>query len=289
MASTLDQRNPKSKNFTHLTLPQHYNLWWAEILQGYWMTRWDSKTAMEPKMKLNFIHVHACSEGHTIIPAVELVLVGTQALCGNHSLKGRCACWSQSAHSVSITLSDTRLRVAKKMMRCCAGCDPRNLMDGGFMGKSSGNSSMPQLSKFFKHPARFAPSDSPNSPRYRDICLKKWITWKAVSQLELSNGFFCSEKPPKAWTMMSPPMYQAVTVFPMPTQDASSVWVLVSSHHKMPFQNICVQRPRLNVFNGILKNPSVPAQTSHTCHPFCKCVFSPFSSRRKIKRWEKMI
>ena len=97
-------------------------------------------------------------------------------------------------------------------------------------------------------------------------------------------GFFCSEKPPKAWTMMSPPMYQAVTVFPMPTQDASSVWVLVSSHHKMPFQNICVQRPRLNVFNGILKNPSVPAQTSHTCHPFCKCVFSPFSSRRKIKR-----
>lgn len=47
---------------------------------------------MEPKMKLNFIHVHACSEGHTIIPAVELVLVGTQALCGNHSLKGRCAC-----------------------------------------------------------------------------------------------------------------------------------------------------------------------------------------------------
>ena len=84
---------------------------------------------------------------------------------------------------------------------------------------------------------------------------------------------------------------QAVTVqypCPMPTRDGtSSVWVLVSSHHKMPFQNICVQRPRLNILNRILEDPPVPAHCPHQHHNtpkrhlFCKCECFLLSSNQK--------
>ena len=121
-------------------------------------------------MILIFIHVHACSEGLTFIPAVELVRHPGSLW---KSLIERQMRLLISKRPVGVNSLIRHVATGQKMRRC-AGCDPRNLMDGGFMGKSSGNSRMPQLSKFFRHPhARFTRFAPPNSPRHHDTCLKK--------------------------------------------------------------------------------------------------------------------
>lgn len=48
----------------------------------------------------------------------------------------------------------------------------------------------------------------------------------------------------------------------MLTQVTARVWILVPSQHEMPFENICVQRPCLNVLNGVLQDPPVPPTRS---------------------------
>lgn len=57
----------------------------------------------------------------------------------------------------------------------------------------------------------------------------------------------------------------------MLTQVTARVWILVPSQHEMPFENICVQRPCLNVLNGVLQDPPVPP-TSSLCVTLCHCT-----------------